>query len=234
MKRRIVGEKPMQKEWKDTLSDASARLGIPLDEREFTLFEIYYRELMLWKEKMNLVSVNSPFDILIKHFIDSLTISPYIKKKDGYLLDIGSGAGFPGIPLKIVHKELKITLLDASRKKISFLKNVSRKLALPSIKAVNKEAEQFLKETSPLTFDAVVSRATFKLPDLIRIGAPFLSPGGLLFAMKGKNISEEFMKAMEISKNFHMELLGFHKFELPVTKDPRTIIILLKSQQNLI
>jgi 16S rRNA (guanine527-N7)-methyltransferase len=218
----------MQEKLKNTLSVASAEIGIPLDERTLNLFEIYYRELLLWNEKMNLVSVKSPVDIIVKHFIDSLTISPYIKK-DGSLLDIGSGAGFPGIPLKIVHKELKITLLDASRKKTSFMKNVVRKMELHSIEAVNREAAQFLKEIGPLAFDAVVSRATFKLPDLVRTGAPFLPPGGLLLAMKGKNIKEEFIKAIEISKDFNMELLGFHEFELPVTKDPRTIIILLKS-----
>ena len=118
----------MEERVSQILSEAANALGMALGKGELSLFAAYYAELLAWNNKINLVSAKSERDIIIKHFIDSLTLLPYIKHETCRVLDIGSGAGFPGIPLKIAVNSLKVFLLESSRKKTSFLKHVIRSL----------------------------------------------------------------------------------------------------------
>ena len=151
-----------------------------------------YEELLVWNNKFNLFSTKSDRDIIIKHFIDSLTLLPYIKYETSRVLDIGSGAGFPGIPLKIALNSLKVFLLESSRKKSSFLKHVIRSLRLTDAAVINNRTE-FLMEDDTYRdyFQVVTSRATVKLPEFLQLGAFFLAPEGLLIAMKGKISDQE-------------------------------------------
>lgn len=211
------------------LTEASHAIGMKLEKRHIALFEEYYRELLFWNAKINLVSVKSELDIPIKHFIDSLTPLKFIKNKSSSLLDIGTGAGFPGIPLKIAEDRLKVTLLDSSRKKASFLKNIVRKLKLRHTTVVNRRAELLMREEAYHGgFGVIISRATFKLPDFLTMGKYFISPGGILIAMKGINIDEELGQAKEISTQLGLEHVGCHKIELPVTGNRRNIIVYKK------
>ncbi|MEA1935600.1 MAG: 16S rRNA (guanine(527)-N(7))-methyltransferase RsmG [Thermodesulfobacteriota bacterium] len=219
----------MKNNLQKTLSEASSAIGVKLGEREIALFQEYYRELLFWNNKINLVSVKSELDIPIKHFIDSLTPLSFIKNKKSSLLDIGTGAGFPGIPLKIAEGQLKVTLLDSSRKKTSFLKNIIRNLQLDHTTVINRRVEQLTKdETYHGSFDVIVSRASFKLPQFLEIGEAFLSPGGILIAMKGSNIKAELEQAEEVSQTVGLEHVGCHEFRLPITGDFRNIIIYKK------
>jgi len=216
----------MEKELSQILSEAANAMGIALGKGEFSLFAAYYGELLAWNNKINLVSVKSDRDIIIKHFIDSLTLLPYIKDNTCRVLDIGSGAGFPGIPLKIAVNSLKVFLLESSRKKTSFLKHVIRSLDLTDAVVIHNRAEFLMEdETCRAFFQIVTSRATFKLPEFLRMGAFFLAPKGSLIAMKGKISDQELTEAAEMSHSLGLEYIESHDLKLPITGDFRRIII---------
>jgi 16S rRNA (guanine527-N7)-methyltransferase len=211
---------------RDILFQAALTMDISLTAKELVLFETYYKELLTWNKKINLVSVKSDLDIPIKHFIDSLTLLPYIKRKTGQVLDIGSGAGFPGIPLKIALNSLTVVLLESSRKKSSFLKHIIRSLNLTDITVINNRGEILMEdETYRGRFEVVISRATFKLPQLLRIGGFFLSPSGSLIAMKSKKSDPELTEAADMSQKVGLKYITSHNLTLPMTGDFRKIII---------
>ena len=213
----------------ELLSGASAITGLMPGEKEISLFESYRKEILFWNNKMNLVSVKSPLDIPVKHFIDSLTAAPYLPRKDVTVLDIGAGAGFPGIPLKICMGSLKLYLLESQRKKASFLKHVVRKLDLGGITVLHKRAEDLIGEGSYREFfDTVISRATLKLPKLVTMGGYFLAAGGILLAMKGADIEKELRDALKSCPSSSMVFLTARDLSLPETADRRKIVVFKK------
>lgn len=215
---------------RDMLVNGAFSLGITLSEKELASFATYQRELLHWNKKINLVSVKSDLDIPIKHFLDSLTLVPFIQATRGQVLDIGSGAGFPGIPLKIAIDALNISLLESSRKKASFLKHIIRSLHLTDITVIHNRAEYLMEdETYRGSFSIIISRATLKLPQFFRMGAYFLAPKGVLLAMKSKRVEEEFTEADNISQNLGFQYVARHDITLPVTGDFRTIIMYEKA-----
>ena len=178
------------------LAQTASGLGIALKEQQVDLFIRYHQELTAWNEKINLFSRTAPDDPLLKHFIDSLTAAAFLPLKESAVLDMGSGGGFPGIPLKIAVSTLKISLLEASRKKTSFLKHVIRTLQLTEATVIHNRTEKLMvDEAYRESFDVVISKAAFKLPQFLSLGAFFLAPGGILIAMKGVEISEEMKEA---------------------------------------
>jgi 16S rRNA (guanine527-N7)-methyltransferase len=204
------------------LQDAAAAIHVALDERALDLFNRYYLELILWNEKMNLISVHRPEEVLIKHFIDSLTPLPYIARPEGSLLDIGAGGGFPGIPLKIALPALHVFLLEASRKKSSFLRHLIRQLPLAQTAVIHARAELAMtNDAYRHTFDTVISRAAFQLPELFTMGRFFLSPGGFLIAMKGPFSKEE----TGIFHDFDLRCIACHDISLPFDGGRRKIMI---------
>lgn len=215
---------------RDILFTTASSLGISLSEKALLLFETYHRELLTWNKKINLVSVKSALDIPIKHFLDSLTLVPFIQDTSGQVLDIGSGAGFPAIPLKIAVNSLKISLLESSRKKTSFLKHIIRTLHLTDIPVIHNRAEYLMEDEAYRgTFTVVTSRATLKLPHFLRMGAYFLAPKGILIAMKSKRAEEELREGANVSQNLGYHYIARHDITLPITGDFRTIIIYEKS-----
>lgn len=216
----------MQENCLQLLAPAASILGVPLREKQLRLFTIYHREIMAWNSKINLLSRSSAEDTLLKNFLDSLAVAQFITHKESTVLDMGSGGGFPGIPLKIAVETLKISLLDASRKKSSFLNHVIRKLQLSGITVLHDRAEN-LQQREPYRngFDVVVSQATFKLPQLLSLGASFLSRDGVLIALKGTNIREELEDAKLAAATAGLTLLATHPLTLPVTGDQHLILI---------
>jgi 16S rRNA (guanine527-N7)-methyltransferase len=217
----------MEKDFKHILIEAADEMGLPLTGAQIALFEAYRDTLLLWRSKMNLVSLQSEFDLPVRHFIDSLTLLPYLPAGPGTLLDIGSGAGFPAIPVKIVREDLHATLLEASRKKCSFLKEVIRRLGLRDMAVLNCRLEELLKKDPKPSFDVIVSRATLKLPELLRGGLPLLNPGGVLAAMKGPGLEEE-AAALDSLNNKNYRIVGIYPFSLPLTGDHRHILLVDK------
>ena len=184
--------------------------------------------LQEWNKKINLTAITEPQEILSKHFIDSLTIVPYIKESY-QILDIGTGAGFPGIPLKIIYENAQITLLDALNKRIHFLQTVIQELQLTNVQAVHGRAEEYSKQEKVReSYDIVTSRAVARLNVLLEYMLPFTKVGGKCICMKSVKIEEE----LEESKKA-IEILGgeFEKIDtilLPETDITRDIVIIRK------
>jgi 16S rRNA (guanine527-N7)-methyltransferase len=204
---------------------AAGGLGIVLDEAQEARLNAFLDELALWNRRINLVSRAAARPQLVKHILDSLTLVPHLPP-GGCLLDIGTGAGFPGIPLQIALPELRVSLLEASRRKASFLKHVQRLLPLPGATVIHKRVEETLQEERYRgEFTVVVSRAAFKLPVLVAWSGFFLAPGGRLVAMKATAIEAELAAAAPVAAVSGLDGPVCHAFTLPRTGEPRQIVI---------
>jgi 16S rRNA (guanine527-N7)-methyltransferase len=209
-----------------TLSEGAVAVGVPLGKAELDLFALYHRELLLWNQRINLVSQQTSRDIVIRHFVDSLTPAPWIERPEGLLIDIGSGGGFPGIPLRIALPNMHLTLVESSRKKTSFLSHIVRTLKLDNVTIIKERVAALIGEAACAgAFDTVISRAVFKLPELLRMASFFLKPEGLLIALKGPDPQEEIDEAKMVLNATGMILTACWESHLPGTKFSRKIII---------
>ena len=175
----------------DVLIKGARELGIDLSERETALFMVYLGRLRVWNEKINLTAVKTDRDIVIKHFLDSITPAEMIGKH-AKLLDIGSGAGFPGVPLKIVRPDLEVTLVESSGKKVAFLKDLIRKLGLEKLRAVTVRAEDPENALPRRSFDCVITRAVGSMRHVLELSFPYVKEDGEIILMRGKAGAEEF------------------------------------------
>ncbi|RPJ15255.1 MAG: 16S rRNA (guanine(527)-N(7))-methyltransferase RsmG, partial [Desulfobacteraceae bacterium] len=171
------------REWEDLIISGAKLFDIKIGSEEAGLFSIHVRELLKWNLKTNLTAITDPFEVAVKHFIDSLAPARTIPPGSS-MLDIGSGGGFPGIPLKVVLPSLSVTLVDSSRKKISFLKHVIRTMGLDGIDAFQARAEELPEKTE--RFDIVICRAFSSLDKFIESALPVLSENGIMSALKGR------------------------------------------------
>ncbi len=209
-----------------TLSEGAAAIGIRLGPAELDRFATYHREILLWNRRINLVSERSAQEIVIRHFLDSLTPAPFLDRPDGALIDLGSGGGFPGIPLRIALPGLQLSLVEASRKKSSFLSHAVRTLRLDGVQVIRKRVEELTAgENLAGRFDTLISRAAFKLPDLIRTASFFLKPGGQLIAMKGPDPQEEMEETERNSEAAGMVFTACRAVRPPGADSLRKIII---------
>jgi 16S rRNA (guanine527-N7)-methyltransferase len=216
----------MEESWRHTLSEGAAAVGVPLGNAELDLFALYHRELLLWNRRINLVSEQTSREIVVRHFVDSLTPAPWIEKPDGLLIDIGSGAGFPGIPLRIALPGLQLTLVESLRKKTSFLAHIVRTLCLDHVAIIRERVEALIGEPACAgSFDTLLSRAAFKLPELLRMASFFLKPGGLLIALKGPDPQAEIDQAETVLTVTGMVCADCRDICLPGTNLTRKIII---------
>ena len=214
----------MEKSFKEKLSEKSPELTAKMQEQ----FEEYMKLLLEWNEKINLTAITEEDDIILKHFADSLTISKYINEGDT-IVDVGTGAGFPGIPVKIEREDIDVTLVDSLNKRILFLQNVIEKLGLQKVKTLHYRAEEFGQNKKYReTFDVATSRAVANLSTLVEYLLPLVKVGGICICMKGSEISEE----LENSKNA-IHILGgkletVEEFTLPESNIKRNIVIIKK------
>jgi len=209
----------------DLLSQASQEVGVTVSDTQIELFWLYLRELLEWNRTFNLTSIQDPEDIVIKHFADSLTPLPYLDFT-GQLLDIGPGAGFPSIPLKIAAPELRIHLVEARRKKVSFLKHIIRTLKLKSITAVHSRLEHLELPDHP--FQTIVSRAFLRLEPLLKLASPLLEPGNTLIAMLGPTTNEDHQMYKALASDGRLELNRIVALELPRGRGRRTLLFFQK------
>ena len=174
-------------DWSNFLIDQAKALEIDLDQTQIRLFSAHAIELIKWTRRINITTITEPIEIASNHFLDSLVPAQFIPS-EAALLDIGSGGGFPGIPLKILFPELSVTLIDASRKKVSFLKHVIRTLKLENIEACHIRAQKLAVHPGYINrFDVIISRALLSLNDFVRLALPFLAvaDGGVIIALRG-------------------------------------------------
>jgi 16S rRNA (guanine527-N7)-methyltransferase len=184
------------------LEQSAKILGIALSSRQLEQFDVYQQELLRWNAKINLISEKSAQDIISRHFLDSLTALKFIGSGNIRLIDIGCGAGFPGIPLKIASPALQLYLLETNRKKVSFLKHIIRILNLSDTFVLHERIENLLPIVRwKYFFDILISRAAFKLPEMLPWGSFFLRPCGKLIALKGKDIAAEFSAGTAVAQH---------------------------------
>jgi len=210
------------------LIEGAAELGVGLSTEQVRDFSLYLQELRIWGKRMNLIRRASDREIILKDFLDSLTVLKRIPQ-DASVVDLGSGAGFPGIPLKIARPDLTITLLEATRKKFFFLKNLLRVLDLGKIEVYWVE-ERAIRETQNFLgkFDFVVSRAFGSLPKFTSAGISLLKRGGILLAMKGKRGREELEENLARLEKRGLRLAFTDELRLPFLNHERTLIGLEK------
>lgn len=189
-------------------------------------FDVYRRELLKWNEKTNLISEKSAKEIESRHFLDSLTALDFIETENSRIIDIGCGAGFPGIPLKIACGSLQLYLVETNRKKVSFLKHIVRLLNLTDTVVLHERVENLLKDAQwNEFFDILISRAAFKLPEMLPWGAFFLRPSGRLIALKGRDIAAEFSQAAEVAAQYDFGQLFQYDVNQETSDITRKIII---------
>jgi 16S rRNA (guanine527-N7)-methyltransferase len=188
------------KKWREIICEGAATLGIPIDPGKIEKISIHAMELIKWNQKINLTAITDPMEVAVKHFLDAIAPVPDISP-DGSLLDIGSGGGFPGIPLKICLPAVSVTLIDASRKKVHFLKHVIRILELENICAVHTRAEDFAKKPEAARhYDVIISRALSPMPTVAKTALPFVKKDGVIIAMKGA-VSDDDIRMLGSSVN---------------------------------
>ena len=191
-----------------------------------------YKDLLIeYNKKFNLTAIKSDEEIYLKHFYDSLTlIKAYSLKGNIKLLDIGTGAGFPGLVLKIFYPDLELTLLDSNHKKIEFLEVVIKELNLKNVTCINSRAEN-LPETYREYFDIVTSRAVAHLRILLELSIPYLKVGGHLIAMKGLS-EEEIKESAKILEKLDSTIVDTIKFNLPIEGSNRSLVIVQKNKKT--
>lgn len=177
-------------------------LGFRLTENQIEKFFIYLSELKKWNKKINLTAVKDDRLIVIKLFLESLIFTyGFEPDETKNILDIGSGGGFPGIPIKIVHPKISFTLLDSSNKKVAFLKHICRQFDLSGVECIAKRAEDIAKqEKYKGYFDAVTSKGVAEIKNLLKVSLPLLKPNGLFITQKGDDLEGELKDAEEEMK----------------------------------
>jgi 16S rRNA (guanine527-N7)-methyltransferase len=204
-------------------------LGVELSEQQLAQFDVYKNELLQWNAKTNLISENSSHEIITRHFLDSLTALQFIHKPNARMVDVGCGAGFPGLPLKIALPTLELYLLETNRKKVSFLKHMIRLLNLSTTVVLHDRTENIIKiDTWKEKFDVLISRATFKLSELLPQGEYFLVRGGNLIALKGPNVEEELTQCTSGTEQYKISQFIQHDINVPFLDAHRKIIIGVK------
>lgn len=203
-------------------------IGLEFTKEQLDKFFKYMNLLLEWNEKINLTAITEPEEVILKHFIDSLTISKYIEK-DKTLADVGTGAGFPGIALKIYRNDLKITLVDSLNKRINFLNEVIKELDLKEIETVHSRIEDFGKNKEYREkFDYTTARAVANLSVLSEYLIPIAKISGQCICMKGSNIEEELNNSKNAIKILGGKIQKVKEFNLPKSDITRNVIIIKK------
>ena len=211
-----------KKEWTKQYPENATKIT----EEQMQKFFFYMELLLEWNQKMNLTAITDPKEIILKHFIDSMTISPYIEEEKK-VIDVGTGAGFPGIPLAIICPNTSFTLIDALNKRISFLKEIVTKLQLSNVIVEHARAEDFATENRE-KYDIATSRAVANLPVLLEYLLPFVKKEGKCICMKGPNIQEELDEAKKAIAVLGGELEKVDYFHLMDTEIERNNVVIKK------
>jgi len=219
------------KDWQQLIVNGAAQLGIDVGLEHTAKFAVHVRELEMWNRKVNLTAITDPVNTAVKHFLDAIVPSPLIP--DGAsLLDIGSGAGFPGIPLKVLNPSLSVVLVDASRKKVNFQRHVIRVLGLKDIEARHIRAEEMGRlKAFENAFDVIVSRALTAMDAFVSLAEPLLKKNGRIIALKGKVDPAEVASvqglplrgASDVAGSFNLTV---RRYRLPIVQSDRSLLIL--------
>lgn len=217
----------------DLLSDLATEFHVALTPAQIEQFQVYYEQLVDWNQRVNLTAITDYDDVQIKHFADSLSILLAVGADDAEaqlsLIDIGTGAGFPGLPLKIVRPAWQITLMDSTRKKVEFVEHMIYQLGLQDCGVVWGRAEEIGQDPAYReTFDVAAARAVADMAVLVEYALPLLSVGGRFIAQKGTEPMEELgaaEKALDVLGGVHRDTIPYR---LPIFDDPLHLVIIDK------
>jgi 16S rRNA (guanine527-N7)-methyltransferase len=212
------------------LIDGAEKLGIALNQNQIEQFDIYYKELIDWNNRINLTAITDLEDVQVKHFLDSLTVINAIdKKEDMRFIDVGTGGGFPGIPLKIVLPGIKMVLLESTAKKVSFLKHIVEKTGMEGVDVITGRAEEVARKPDfREKFDVALSRAVAELNVLVELTLPFCAVGGCVIAQKKGDIQLELEQAAKAIDVLGGSLSSVDKVELEGLDDERYLVVIDK------
>jgi 16S rRNA (guanine527-N7)-methyltransferase len=210
----------------DLLRQTSQEVGVSLTTSKLELFWLYLQQLLEWNKTFSLTGIRNPDDTIIKNFIDSLTPLPYLDCS-GRLLDIGSGAGFPSMPLKIACPELEVQLVEASRKKVSFIKHLIRTLGLKGVSVLHSRVEEMEQPERP--FHTIISRAFRRPAPLLHLVSPLMESSTTLVAMLGPTTREEHDELEELALAESLGVSRVISLELPRDRGGRTLVFFKKA-----
>lgn len=208
-------------------------LNLHISDEQINQFLSYFELLVEWNEFMNLTAITEFEEVVLKHFLDSLTIVKACKLNSQSLIDIGTGAGFPGIPLKIVFPELRITLLDSLNKRIHFLEEVIGRLDLKKIEAIHGRAEDYARNSAYREqYDICVSRAVSNMTTLSEYCIPFVKAGGIFVSYKSEKLTEELNEAKKAIQILGGVLKDQVEMTLPDSTINRNLLVILKEKET--
>jgi 16S rRNA (guanine527-N7)-methyltransferase len=220
------------KEWSNFLVDHAKGFEVDVGDNQIRKFTAHAIELVNWTRKINITAITNPAEVASKHFLDSLAPARLIAPH-ATLLDIGSGGGFPGVPLKVIRSGLSVTLIDASRKKVNFLKHIIRTLKLDKIEARHIRAEELAALPDYAgRFDVIISRALSSLEYFVRLALPLLAEKGLIIALKGEvdkselddlrhNVIDKLNSTVPLGQQF---TISVERYSVPLLDSSRSII----------
>lgn len=220
--------------FEEILAARAAEVGIPLTAEQIGQFSVYNEMLLDWNTRMNLTALTAPEDVAVKHIIDSLTAYD-AALFDGArtLIDVGTGAGLPGIPLAVYAPHLTVTLLDSLNKRVRFLTEVTAAMGLQNVRCIHARAEEAARTTEHrAAYDIVVSRAVARLPVLLEYTLPFVRVGGTLLALKGRAYAEEQKEARRAAEVLGGGRITARPVHLPGLDDVRAILTVTKERQT--
>lgn len=217
--------------YEEKIKDAFSKLNVSLSDEQIHKFIRYYQILVIWNEKMNLTAITEFDEVLLKHFVDSAALgSVFDISQIKNIIDVGTGAGFPGIPLKILYPDLEMVLLDSLNKRIRFLETVIDELKLDHIIAVHGRAEDMGHRTEYREkFDVCVSRAVANLSVLSEYCVPFIKVGGTFISYKSGNVEEEVTQSQNAWKLLHCDQVKIQKMILPDSDLSRSFVMITKT-----
>jgi len=205
------------------LLKGAEQIGITLTSRVVEGYLFYIEELKKWNQRINLTSLTTDRDMAVKHFLDSLTIVPFLQGA-ARVLDIGTGAGFPGLPLKIFAPSIELLLLESSQKKCSFLRHIVRKLKLAGVEIVHGRAEdKKMIERYGSSFDLVLSRALADLPTSLQLALPYTKEGGRIVGMRGRQGEQE--RDETDWRPLGLQLIEQRRLTLPFVEEQRVLLL---------
>jgi 16S rRNA (guanine527-N7)-methyltransferase len=214
------------------LAEGAREFGIDLTQAQLDRFEAYYRRLVDWNARINLTSITGHGEVRVLHFLDSLSVACALPREgldDSKLIDVGSGAGFPGVPLAIAFPRLRVTLLEATGKKVAFLDEVTRALALDNVTTLHGRAEDLARrEEHREGYDLAVARAVAGMRTLVEYAMPFLRVNGIFVASKGAGAAEEAEGAARAIHRLGGRLLEVVPVDLHVLDEPRGLVVVEK------
>ena len=217
---------------KDKLKEISKQIDINLNEKQLEQFKKYMDLLLEWNEKINLTAITEEDEVILKHFVDSMTVLKYIDN-GASIVDVGTGAGFPGIPVSIAKDSVNVILVDSLNKRINFLQEVISQIDLKNIKAIHSRAEEFGQNKEHREkYDISVSRAVANLSVLVEYLLPLVKVGGKCICMKGSEVEEEITNAKFAIKELGGKIEFVDEFCLPGTDIKRNIIVIRKEKET--